>query len=95
MSNIADNILIVDQNGETLYDSLNFVDKDTLCFEAQNQSGEIHTADNGSSYLPLCTTSRELGWKVYCTVDATSMTSGLQALIAWCTCCMRYQAYAC
>ena len=89
MSNIADNILIVAQNGETLYDSLNFVDKDTLCFEAQNQSGEIHTADNGSSYLPLCTTSRELGWKVYCTVDATSMTSGLQSLN-----CLVYLLYA-
>lgn len=78
--NIADNILIVDQYGETLYDTLSFVDKDTLCDEAQYESGSIHTAANGVSYLPLYSTSSELGWTIYCTVDATSMTTGLRRL---------------
>ena len=65
------NVLIVDENDELLYEDMSFLVRDVLISDAEHSGGRIKAA-HGEQYLALSQRIEPLKWRIIGTVDASA-----------------------
>lgn len=79
LSNMASDILLLDANGECLYESLSTMDSDTLCSQAQRNPQNVYSLnETGSHYIPMEVFVGDEGWTLYCAADVSQTYASLQ-----------------
>jgi two-component system sensor histidine kinase YesM len=84
LPDMTEDLLIADSNNNILYRSLNLLDADTLIAQSGAESGKIYRADNGIRYIPMRKEIPDLGWTIYCNVNAKSVTDSLRNVLLTC-----------
>lgn len=78
LESVASDVLLVDENGNTLYESLPTMQSESLRKQARQSANRVCKNASGRHYLPMATSIGNLGWTLYCAVDVTQTFDSLQ-----------------
>lgn len=78
LSGVASDILLLDADGEHLYESLSTMDSDTLCSQARWNPRSVYRLNGTESYyIPMAISIGVEGWTLYCAVDVSQTYANL------------------
>lgn len=85
LDGFARDIVIVDGEGNSLYERLTTMDRAGLLSMAQEEPRDIRRSEDGTaSFVPMSISIEDMGWRLYCAVDVTTAQAALRSSnITW------------